>query len=67
MEGIASEHVVDVVAPLRAMAEVKGLLRFLAMFTPALTMVEAMKSALRKQSDKVAELVGPETDSGTIQ
>ncbi len=59
MKGVASEHVVDVVAPLRAMMEVEGFLRFLAMFTPTLTMVEAMKSALRKLSDKVAELVPP--------
>ena len=59
MNGIAGEHVVDVVAPVHAMVEVKGCLRLLAMCAPALTMVQAMKSVLLKQGDEVAKLVPP--------
>ena len=59
MESLGSENIIDVVASVGPMVEIKGVVRFLAMFTLALMVVKAIKPALPKQRDEVAELVSP--------
>jgi hypothetical protein len=49
MKSLGGEHVVDVIALICVVVEVKGVVWLLPMLTLALMVIKAMKSALAKQ------------------
>ena len=59
MKAFGGENVVDVIALIWVVVVIKGVVWLLAMLTLALMVVKAIKPALAKQRDEVAELVSP--------